>query len=379
MRIAMVAGEPSGDVLAAGLIRTLRRVYPDAYFYGIGGELMRAEGFDAMFAMDSIALMGIESVVKDLRNILRIRKSVEQAVLNDQPDCFIGVDVPDFNLTLERRLHERGITVMHYVSPSVWAWRGYRIRKIKRAVDHILTLFPFEKEYYDRHNIPATFIGHPTADKAVMVRQQTNISQRDHTIALLPGSRNAEVSGLLPEMLGAAKLLHAAYPDKTFILPFANEGLMQRHASLVQAANLPIRVSLGQSGEAMASSCLSIVASGTAALEAMIYGSVMVVVYKVQWLSYAMFSLLRHIDHFSLPNQLLDSPEIPELSQKQVTAENIFQAADHFLQNPLHMQALQTRFSQITSSLHKNTDQLAAQAVQDLLESVRYEPKKSTR
>ena len=375
MRIAIVAGEPSGDVLAAGLIRALRSSYPDAYFYGIGGEQMQAEGFEAMFAMDSIALMGVESVLRDLRNILRIRKSIEKAVLDDRPDCFIGVDVPDFNITLERRLHERGIKVMHYVSPSVWAWRGYRIHKIKRAVDHILTLFPFEKTYYDRHGIAATFIGHPTADKAVLIRERADISRRQHTIALLPGSRGAEVSALLPAMLGAAKLLYQAYPDKSFILPFANERLMQCHAPQVQAANLPITITLGQSGEAMASACLSIVASGTAALEAMIYGSVMVVVYKVQWLSYAMFSMLKHIDHFSLPNQLLDTPEIPELSQKEVTAENIFRAADRFLQNPAHMQALQVQFERITASLHTNTDQLAARAVLDLLQTESHETK----
>lgn len=375
MRIAMVAGEPSGDVLAAGLIRELRRFFPDAHFYGIGGEQMQAEGFEAMFAMDSIALMGLESVLKNIRNILRIRKSIEQAVLDDQPDCFIGVDVPDFNFTLERRLHQRGIKVMHYVSPSVWAWRGYRVKKIKRAVDHMLTLFPFEKDYYDQHSIPVTFIGHPTAEKAVLVRRQADMSQRDQTIALLPGSRSAEVSGLLPAMLGAAKLLHEAYPYKTFILPFADERLMQQHGPQVQAANLPIRVTLGQSGDAMASSSLSIVASGTAALEAMIYGSVMIVVYKVQWLSYAMFNMLKHIDHFSLPNQLLDSPVIPELVQKQVTAENIFRAADQFLRNPVTMQALQSHFKRITTTLHKNTDQLAAQAVRDLLEADIHETK----
>ena len=369
MRIAIVAGEPSGDVLAAGLIRELRVYYPDAIFYGIGGEQMQAEGFEAMFAMDAIALMGVESVLKDIRNILRIRKSIEQSVLSDPPDCFIGVDVPDFNITLERRLRVQGVKVIHYVSPSVWAWRGYRIGKIKRAVDHMLTLFPFEKDYYDRHQVPATFIGHPTADKAALIRRQVDISHRDQTIALLPGSRGAEVKALLSAMLDAAKLLHQAYPDKTFILPFANQHLKQSYEAQVKSTGLPISITLGRSGEAMARAQLSIVASGTAALEAMIYGSVMVVVYKVQWLSYAMFSLLKHIDHFSLPNQLLDSPEIPELSQKQVTADNIFEAANNFLQSPSHMHALEIKFAAITASLHTNTDKLAAKAVQNLLES----------
>ncbi len=365
----MVAGEPSGDVLAAGLIRALREYYPDATFYGIGGELMQAEGFEALYPMDSIALMGIESVLKDIRNILNIRRSIANTVLQQRPDCFIGVDVPDFNISLERNLRERGIKVMHYVSPSVWAWRGYRIKKIRRAVDHMLTLFPFEKSYYDQQGVPATFIGHPTAAKAKRIQHQLEVGQRAQTIALLPGSRRAEVSGLLPAMLGAARLLHQAYPQKRFILPFANQQLLERHQHQVEQANLPITITLGQSGEAMAASQLSIVASGTAALEAMIYGSVMVVVYKVQWLSYAMFSLLKHIDHFSLPNQLLPKPEIPELSQKAVTAENIFAAANVFLQDPARMQALESKFHEISETLYTDTDQLAAQAVRRLLQA----------
>jgi len=367
MHIAMVAGEPSGDVLAAGLIRALRQSYPDARFYGIGGERMQAEGFEILYPMESIALMGIESVLKDIRNILKIRNQLAQTILAEQPDCFIGVDVPDFNLSLERRLRERGLKVLHYVSPSVWAWRGYRIGKIRRAVDHMLTLFPFEKRYYDEQGVPATFIGHPTASKAIHIKNNTDTKQRNDTIALLPGSRRAEVRSLLPALLGAASLLHRTYPEKRFILPFANNALMQAHQDEVRAMGLPIDITLGHSGEAMAASSLSLVASGTAALEAMIYGSVMVVVYKVQWLSYTMFSLLRHIDHFSLPNQLLSRPEIVELSQKEVTAENIFAAAQRLLDDPAKMQSLELQFKEITDSLHRPTDQLAAEAVIKLL------------
>ncbi len=363
----MVAGEPSGDVLAAGLIREIKQHHPDATFYGIGGEHMCAEGFDALFGMDSIALMGIESVLKDLRNIIKIRNTLTQKIISDQPDGFIGVDVPDFNISMEKRLREAGIKVVHYVSPSVWAWRGYRIHKIKRAVNHVLTLFPFEKVFYDKHAIPATFIGHPTADKAVKIKQKTDISQRERTIALLPGSRRAEVSALLPEMLGAAALLHQTDSTLRFVLPFASEVLLKQHQASVVATGLPIDMTLHQSGEAMCAAKLSIVASGTAALEAMIYGSVMVVVYKVGFLSEMMFRAFRHVEHFSLPNHLLAKPEIPELSQKDVTAENIFKAAQAFLQDEARMQRLALEFEQVSTQLHQNTDAQAAKVVLDVL------------
>lgn len=368
MRIAIVAGEPSGDVLAAGLIAQIKQRVPDASFYGIGGEQMQAHGFEVLYPMDSIALMGLESVLKDLRNILNIRRTLLKHILADKPDCFIGVDVPDFNLSLEKNIKLNGIKVVHYVSPSVWAWRGYRLKKIKRAIDHMLTLFPFEKQYYDQHAIPATFIGHPTADKAVSIRQQANTQTREHTIALLPGSRRAEVSSLLPIMLDAARRIHTRYPEMRFVLPFASKQLKNQYVSMIEQSELPIEVSLKQSGEALARAKLSIVASGTAALEAMIYGSVMVVVYKLGWMSYMMYSLFKHVEHFSLPNQLLKEPEIPELSQKQVTAENIYQQSCVFLDDPARMLRLEQEFAQVSQTLHKDTDVCAAQAVLELLE-----------
>jgi len=367
VRFAIVAGEPSGDVLAAGLIREIKKRLPDASFYGIGGERMQAEGFKILYPMDSIAVMGIESVLKDLRNILNIRASLRKTILSDQPDCFIGVDVPDFNLSLEKRLREAGIKVVHYVSPSVWAWRGYRIKKIKQAVDRMLTLFPFEKKYYDRQQIPATFVGHPSADKALAIRPGLDLSERENTIALLPGSRTAEVQALLPIMLQAAELIVQKYPDTRFILPFANEKLQQRHQESVLETGLPIHITRGQSEQAMGCSHLSILASGTAALEAMMYGSVMVVVYKMGWLSYAMFNYFKHVEHFSLPNHLLDSPLIPELQQEQVTAENIVKEITRFVQNPDQMRDLQAQFEHIVHALHKDTDTLAAKTVLEVI------------
>lgn len=367
MKFAIVAGEPSGDVLAAGLIREIKARVPDATFYGIGGEKMQAEGFDILYPMDSIAVMGIESVLKDLRHILKIRSSLRNIVLKDKPDCFIGVDVPDFNISLEKHVRAAGIRVVHYVSPSVWAWRGYRIKKIRRAIDHMLTLFPFEKQYYDRQHIPATFVGHPSADRAMAIRAGLDTSERHNTIALLPGSRTAEVQSLLPAMLEAAKMIVQHYPETHFILPFANEKLRNRHQDSVLESGLPIRIALGQSEQAMACSRLSIVASGTAALEAMMYGSVMVVVYKMGWLSYTMYNYLKHVEHFSLPNHLLDTALIPELQQEQVTAGNIFHEVDHFLQNPDLMRDLQTQFERVAQILHKDTDVLAAKTVLDML------------
>jgi lipid-A-disaccharide synthase len=369
VKYAMVAGEPSGDVLAAGLIREIRARQPDARFYGIGGDKMIAEGFEALFPMDAIAVMGIESVLKDLRNILKIRAAIRDKVLADKPDGFIGVDVPDFNLSLEKHLREAGIKVIHYVSPSVWAWRGYRIKKIKCAVDHMLTLFPFEKKYYDGYDIPSTFIGHPGAEKAARLREQIDTHERSRTIALLPGSRTAEVQKLLPPMLEAAELILKSYPDTRFIIPFANQRLMDRHRASVEATNLPIRMTLGQSEQAMGSARISIVASGTAALEAMMYGSVMIVVYKMAWLSYMMFSYFKHVEHFSLPNHLLDSPQIPELQQEQVCAENIAREVDHYLHNPERILDLEKQFERVAERLHKPTDALAAKIVIDVFSS----------
>ncbi len=363
MKIAIVAGEPYGDVLAAGLIREIKLRIPDAKFYGIGGEKMQAEGFEILHPMDSIAVMGIGSVLKDLRHILNIRSSLREIILQNKPDCFIGVDVPDFNLSLEKRLRAAGIKVVHYVSPSVWAWRGYRIKKIKRAVDHMLTLFPFEKQYYDQHHIPATFVGHPGADKALAIQPGLDISGRQNTIALLPGSRTAEVQNLLPIMLQAAKLIVKRYPDTRFILPFANEKLQERHQDSVLESGLPVKITLGQSEQAMGCSHLGIMASGTAALEAMMYGCVMVVVYKMAWLSYTMFNYFKHVEHFSLPNHLLDSPLIPELAQEQVTAENIFSEVVAFLEKPDYMRDLETQFEKVALTLNKDSDALAAETI----------------
>lgn len=368
MRIAIVAGEPSGDVLAAGVIKQIKLIHPDSTFFGIGGEQMQAQGFDTRYSMETIALMGFESVIKDLKNILRIRKSIFEQIIEAKPDCFIGVDVPDFNLSLEYKLRAAGILVVHYVSPSVWAWRGYRIKKIKRSVDHMLTLFPFEKTYYDQHQIPATFVGHPTADKAVHIRKSTNRDNRANTIAILPGSRKGEVEKLITPLLGAAKLIHQRYPEMKFIMPFASVKLHNQFSPLVQASGLPIEITRQQSGQAFYRARLTLLASGTAALEAMIYGSMMVVVYKVGKISIMMFNLFRHVDHFSLPNQLLAKPEVPELSQAAVTSQNIYQQAIRFLEDDALTLRLENEFAQVSDALLKNTDLLAAQAILNLID-----------
>lgn len=363
MKIAIVAGEPSGDVLAAGLMSAIKRRFPETNFFGIGGERMLAEGLEQLFPMDSIALMGVESVIRDLRNILAIRRQLRTRVLQENPDCFIGVDVPDFNISLEKTLRCAGIRVVHYVSPSVWAWRGYRIRKIRRAVDHILTLFPFEKKYYDHQGIAATFVGHPSATRAHAMRAQIDISEREQSIALLPGSRSAEVNNLLPVMLEAATLILRRYPETRFVLPFASQQLMELHQERVLRSGLPIKITLGQAEQALGGSHLTIVASGTAALEAMMFGSVMVVVYKLGWLSAAIFNLFKHVEHFSLPNHLLSEPQIPELAQGEVTADNIFARVASFLDDPERMRSLGRQFEEVAARLDRDTDRLAADAV----------------
>lgn len=368
LRIAVIAGEVSGDILAAGLINKIKRRYPDTQFEGIGGEHMQSLGVDILYSMDNIALMGVESVIFDIRNILKIRKTLTDKWIKTPPDCFIGVDVPDFNFSLERQLRQVGIPVVHYVSPSVWAWRGYRIKKIKRSVDQMLTLFPFEKKYYDQHQVPATFIGHPGAQKALNATKKV-IRANESCIALLPGSRRAEVKSLLPVLLDAAQLIHTKYPKMHFVLPFANQSLMSQYQAVVTQSGLPIKITLRQSSEAFSQSFISLVASGTAALEALFHGSVMVVFYKVGWLTFILYSALKHIDHFSLPNQLLNLPEITELSQKQVTAQNIFKSASELIEDKSRRKRLEIEFGEITKSLCLDTDSLAADIVLNQIQS----------
>ena len=278
MRIAIVVGEASGDILGSRLIQALHRHNAEIFFEGIAGSEMIAAGCKPLYPMEKLAVMGFTEVLPRLRELLKMRKELVQGWQNNPPDLFIGIDAPDFNLKLEALLHQKKIPTVHYVSPSVWAWRENRVQKIKGNIDLMLTLFPFEVDFYKRHNIPAKFVGHPLADEIPLhsdkqtVRKKLGLSPTAHILAVLPGSRTGEIKRLAPDFLQGLKQLQQKYPDWQFVIPFINSDIQQQFESLKQifAPEVPIVFIAGQSRTVMAAADQILMASGTAVLEGML-------------------------------------------------------------------------------------------------------------
>ena len=370
MKIGIVAGETSGDHLGAGLVKELRKRSSDIDFTGICGPRMQALGLSSMFEMDSISIMGVDGLLASIRKILKVRKTLEQTLSREKPDVFVGIDVPDFNLTLEEKLRRRGIRTIHYVSPTVWAWRGYRIRKIRRAVDHMLTLFPFEAEFYQQRGIPATFVGHPIADEIdpdidqAAVRRNLDLPLDRPIIALLPGSRTSEIRRLGELFLRTANQLGTLYPDAIFITPAANKHTEQQFAAMVkQHATVPTRIYQHRSQQVMAAADVILLASGTAALEAALLQRPMVVAYKVSLLTSLMVRLFAHVKYFSMPNNLLERPIVPEFLQKRATEANLVPALAAYLDDAELRQSTSEQFAGILQTLRRGANQRAAELV----------------
>ncbi len=374
MRIGMVVGEASGDILGAGLMQALRRRYPDAVFEGIGGERMLAAGFDSFFPQERLAVMGLVEPLKRLPELLRIRKSLIQHFTDHPPDVFIGIDSPDFNLTIEERLRTRGIKTVHYVSPSVWAWRQKRIVKIARAVDLMLTLLPFEASFYERHQVPVCFVGHPLADDIPLqpdqgsAREQLQLSEQAKVVALMPGSRGGEVKLLGPVFWQAAHWCLQRNPGLQFVVPAANaDRRRQIEVQLQSHPPLPIKVIDGQSHTVMAAADAVLMASGTTTLEAMLLKRPMVVAYKMAWLSYAIISRMVKSRYVSLPNLLADKPLVPEILQDQVTAEKLGKHLLRCLEDESYSAGLRQEFYQIHQQIRRDASERAAAAIQALM------------
>jgi lipid-A-disaccharide synthase len=376
MRIALVAGEASGDLLGAGLVSELKKLHPDAEFAGIGGQRMRAAGLQAWHDSGELSVMGLAEVVKHLPRLLSLRSKLRKRLLAWQPDVFIGIDAPDFNLGLERKLKDAGIRTVHYVSPSVWAWREDRAAKIGRSADRVLCLFPMEPPIYQRHGVDARFVGHPLADSfalhpdAAAARAALGVGEGGPVLALLPGSRASEIERLLPTFLDAAELLRAKLPQLQVLVPAADA----RCRTLIEAhlgahAHLPLRVLDGQAHEAMIASDLVLLASGTAALEAMLAKRPMVVAYRISALSYRVVMGLgmMHSNHYSLPNVLANEPVVPELMQGECTARNLADALERWLSDAEACETLERRFLRIHERLRGGGSAAAARAVSELL------------
>ncbi|OCG20477.1 MULTISPECIES: lipid-A-disaccharide synthase [unclassified Gilliamella] len=373
LTIALVAGETSGDILGSGLIRALKNYHPNIEFVGIAGPKMQAEGCQAWYEMDELSVMGIVEVLGRLRRILSIRRDISKRLIELNPDIFIGIDAPDFNLSLEGKLKQAGIKTIHYVSPSVWAWKQKRVFKIKRNTNLILAFLPFEKTFYDKFDVPCRFIGHKMADDIPLnpdqttMRQQLDVPLNCRCLALLPGSRHAEVTLLSTPFLEAAQLLRQRYPDLHIVVPLVNKKRRKEFEQIKAevAPQLDIQLLDGHAREAMIASDAAILASGTVALECMLAKCPMVVGYKMKPFTFWLAKKLIKTPYVSLPNILVGKALVPELLQQDCTPENI---ANHII---ALLEGDNTELKQTFLSLHKqircNADEQAAKAVLDVL------------
>ena len=381
--IALVAGEVSGDILGAGLIRQLKIHYPQARFIGIAGPRMLAEGCESLVDMEELSVMGLAEILKHLPRLLKIRNHVIQTMLREKPDVYIGIDAPDFNLGVELKLKANGIKTIHYVSPSVWAWRQNRIHKIAKATHQVLAFLPFEKAFYDKFNVPCRFVGHTMADAVplkpnrIEARQRLNLDANQRYLAILVGSRGSEVTFLTEPFLQTALLLKQRFPDLQFLVPLVNEKRRAQFEAIKAqvAPNLAMHVIDGNARQVLIAADAALLASGTAALEAMLCKSPMVVGYKMKALTYCLAKRLVKSKYISLPNLLADEMLVPEMIQEECTpallAEKLavyFSTDEAALE---HRRVLIQRFTELHRLIQCGADQQAAQAVIDLLEGTK--------
>ena len=381
--IALVAGEVSGDILGAGLIRQLKIHYPQARFIGIAGPRMLAEGCESLVDMEELSVMGLAEILKHLPRLLKIRNNVIQTMLREKPDVYIGIDAPDFNLGVELKLKVNGIKTIHYVSPSVWAWRQNRIHKIAKATHQVLAFLPFEKAFYDKFNVPCRFVGHTMADAVplkpnrIEARQRLNLDANQRYLAILVGSRGSEVAFLTEPFLQTALLLKQRFPDLQFLVPLVNEKRRAQFEAIKAqvAPNLAMHVIDGNARQVLIAADAALLASGTAALEAMLCKSPMVVGYKMKALTYCLAKRLVKSKYISLPNLLADEMLVPEMIQEEcapaLLAEKLavyFSTEEAALE---HRRVLIQRFTDLHRLIQCGADQQAAQAVIDLLEGTK--------
>lgn len=377
LRIGIVAGEASGDILGSGLIKALKKRFPDAEFDGIGGELMLAAGCRSHVPMERLSVMGLVEVLSRLRELLKVRRQLKDRFLASPPDLFVGVDAPDFNLKLEGWLKEAGIPTVHYVSPSVWAWKQKRIYKIKKTTDLVLSLFPFEAQHYAPTQQSVAFVGHPLATKipagvnVANARERFAVKEGETIIAILPGSRGSELKYLSEPFLETARWLAERIENVRFVIPAANE---HRHDQLHQLINekfadLNIQLVMKNSREVMAISDAILIASGTATLEATLLQKPMVVAYKMAGLTYSIYSRMVKSRFISLPNLLADEALVPEILQDEVRPDVLGPAILKALQDEPYRARLATRFAEIHEQLNMDADEKAADAIVHLLRS----------
>lgn len=375
VKIGLVAGEASGDLLGAGLIRAVRERVPDTVFEGVAGPAMVDAGCEQWESSESLAVMGLVEPLAHIPRLLRLRRELRRRWQASPPDVFVGIDAPDFNLGLEKKLRKSGIKTVHYVSPSVWAWRAGRIHSVREAADKVLCILPFETALYDEHDVDAVFVGHPKADTAphsvdsMQARKQLGIDASE-VVAVLPGSRAGEVSRLGSILAETAKRLAATRPGIVFITPIATPSLRPMIEQQLQVAGVSDNFQLldGNSELAMTAADVVLLASGTAALESALLGKPTIAAYRLASLTYAIVNGMRllKLTHYTLPNLLTESPLVPEFMQKNANPEAIATAVGGMLDDPERRRVISDEFAKLRVELALGADQRAAHAVLEL-------------
>jgi lipid-A-disaccharide synthase len=376
LRLGLVAGEASGDLLAGLLLSGVRQRWPDLQAGGIGGPRMAAQGFDAWWPHERLSVFGYVDALGRLPELLRIRSQLAERLLKDPPAAFIGVDAPDFNFGLEKRLRAAGMKTLHFVCPSIWAWRGERVHKLAQSADHVLCLFPFEPALLQKHGIGATFVGHPLADHIPVEvprdasRAALGLAAGDQVVALLPGSRRSEIKYIAPPMLAAAALMHRQRPALRMLMPVAPglRGLVEPLVA-VYAPGLPITLLDGRSHEALAACDVTLVASGTATLEAALFKRPMVITYRMAWLNWQRMRRMSYQPWFGLPNILSREFLVPELIQDRATPQELARETLAWLDNAARAEALVRRFTDLHLALRQDTARKAADAIAQVLQA----------
>ena len=378
IRIAIVAGEASGDLLGSHLVAALRQRLPQAEFIGIAGPKMMAAGVHSLFPMEKLSVMGFHEVIRNLFSLLAMRRELKRKILAFRPQLYIGVDAPDFNFGVERALRKQGITTVHFASPSIWAWRGGRIHKIKRAVDHMLVLFPFEKAIYDKAGIAATYVGHPMADtipledQGGVVRERLKLSPSAKIVALLPGSRRSELQMHADLFVQTAQRLHELMPDVKFLAPLSTQETRRMFEAALyrnQAQDLPLTILFGHAQDAMAAANCVLVKSGTATLEAALLKRPMVITYRIPKSTYLLVRRRFYLPYFGMPNILAGRFIVPELMQDQATPDNLAQALQTWLEDKTARDDLIAEFQRMHIELRQNTAQRATDVILGLLQA----------
>ena len=373
-KIAILAGEPSGDLIASQLMAYVRSKVKNIEFIGVGGPLMKKQGLRSFFDYSNLSLYGVFQVIPNIPKLIFLRYKLINYLINDKPDIFIGVDAPDFNFYIEKKLKQSGIPTFHYVAPSVWAWRPNRVFKIKKSTDHIFSIFPHEKPLFEKVNIETTFVGHPLANKIPLqsnmnkYRKVFKLNRNELVIALLPGSRVGELKAHTDILLETAKNLSKVYPDAKFLIPATNDKNVNFIKSRIR--NNPtknFKLIKGKVDEILSSANIAIAASGTASLQIALHKKPMIIIYKGSWISYFIWKMVRLIPHVSLPNILLNENFVPEMLQHRATPNLLSKKVCEIIKDKKYSKKIEYKFNKLHNDLKRNTSSLIFQKIKPYL------------